>query len=585
MFSSNSSETIDDGPYSLTDGTILAPFIRKILHQRGITGQEAVQSFLQPKLQDLPSPFQMKDMQQAVTIIERALHEEQDIIIWGDYDVDGTSATALLFTFFRELGHRAIKFHIPNRLSDGYGLNRETLLKLSQGMKKRRKVLLTVDNGISAFDEVLFARQLGYLTIITDHHIPATERVAADAVLNVKQHDCPFPDKDLSGVGMAFYLAMGVRSHLTRNAYFQDSNKKRPNLKMLLDLVAVGTIADMVPLQGINRLLVKAGMEAIASGKNYGMAALCQQTSIDKNRIRSEDVSFQLAPKINAAGRMGNAEKAVNLFLSKTAKEAAMHARELVEENRRRHLISTDEFQKAKQQGVKSGQKSDSSLVVAGDYHIGVAGIVASGLTEKFGKPTVVLCEQEGGLLKGSARSVPGVNLYRALKECDELLLAYGGHKMAGGMTLKEENLSAFKIVFEEAIFGQTQGKLFKKRIEADCDLEISKLFEGNMLDQLYLLEPFGVGNPQLIFRDPDASIEEISAVGSAKEHLRFRFITKKSRINGVGFGLGANIREYRGKGVKEILYTPTINFFRGRSNWEVRVSDIKVNNTQHTDI
>ncbi|MBU1232228.1 MAG: single-stranded-DNA-specific exonuclease RecJ [Proteobacteria bacterium] len=571
-----SAKRTDENLFRLADGTLLAPFIGSILHQRGIIGQGAMRSFLEPKLQDLPSPFLMKDMQQAVKIIERAISENQEILIWGDYDVDGTTATALLFTFFQALGHKSIRFHIPNRLTEGYGLNRKSLLELSKVTKSKNRVLITVDNGISAFDEVLFAQELGYITIVTDHHTPSQARVSADAVLNVKQQDCNFPDKDLSGVGMAFYLAMGIRSHLGQRNFFKDS-KGIPNLKSLLDLVAIGTIADMVPLLGINRLLVKAGMETIAQGTNHGLTALCRQTNIDSNRIRSEDISFQLAPKINAVGRLGNAKKAVELFLSNTRKEATVLANELVEDNKRRRHISLKEYQKAQKQRIKSGQEDDSSIVVAGGYHVGVAGIVAANLTEEFGKPTVILCECEGDLLKGSARSVPGVNLYQALEECSEVLLTYGGHEMAGGMALEAKKLPVFKKLFDDAVFKQTQGQSYKKSIEADCDLEIAELFTGNMLDQLYLLEPFGEGNPQLNFRDLDARIERISAIGDGKEHLRFSFINGKSRINGVGFGLGNKIKEYRGKGVKEILYTPTINFFKGRSKWEVRVSKVEV--------
>ncbi|MBU0943030.1 MAG: single-stranded-DNA-specific exonuclease RecJ [Proteobacteria bacterium] len=579
MNPTNTREARGENPFRLAGGTLLAPFIGNILQQRGITGNEAIRSFLEPKLHDLPNPFLMKDMQKAVEIIERAIQENQEIIIWGDYDVDGTTATALLFLFLQTLGHKKIRFHIPNRLTDGYGLNRETLLALSQVKQDKKRVLITVDNGISAFEEVLFAQNLGYLTIITDHHIPAKERVAADAVLNSKQHDCHFPDKNLSGVGMAFYLAMGVRSHLGKNDFFKDVSTI-PNLKLLLDLVAVGTIADMVPLLGINRLLVKAGMETIAEGMNHGLTALCQLTNIDKRHIRSEDISFQLAPKINAVGRMGNARKAVELFLSQDQKEATALASRLIEDNKRRQRISINEYQKAKKQGLEGGQKDDSSLVIAGTFHLGVAGIVAANLTEEYGKPAIVLCRQEGGLLKGSARSVPGVHLYQALEECSKLLLAYGGHKMAGGMTLQEENLKDFKRSFDDAIYKQTQGKPYRKNIGADCDLEITKLFTGNILDQLCLLEPFGEGNPQLIFRDLNADIEQISAMGAGNEHLRFSILNGKRKIKGVGFGLGNKIKEYRSEGVKEILYTPTKNFFRGRCNWEVRITSIKVNNT-----
>ena len=334
----NSNKTKELARLRLSDGTIIDPLIEKILTRRNITGQKAVRAFLHPKLQDLPTPFQMKDMEIAVTVLEEGIKRDVPILIIGDYDVDGTTATALLMLFFREIGCTA-NYYIPNRLSEGYGLHEESLRKLAAGKEKTEKILITVDNGIGAHGAVRLAGELGYHTIVTDHHTPPDTRVPADAVLNPKQEDRNFTDKNLAGVGVAFYLAMGLRSHLSKVGFFRE-RRGTPNLKSLMDLVAVGTVADMVPLSGINRTLVKAGMETLALKTNYGLTELCKQTSIDCSYIRSEDISFQLAPKINAAGRLGKADRAVGLFLAQSKTEASEIASELIRNNERRKNIN-----------------------------------------------------------------------------------------------------------------------------------------------------------------------------------------------------------------------------------------------------
>jgi single-stranded-DNA-specific exonuclease len=557
----------------LSDGTILDPFVQNLLSQRGICGEETIKTFLEPKLKNLPSPFLMKDMGLAVQIIEGALKKNNSILVWGDYDVDGTSATALLVQFFKSIGLSA-DYYIPNRLTEGYGIQKEGLRRISNNRQTKDTVLITVDNGISAHEAVEFAKELGYKTIVTDHHLPPPVRVAADAVINPSQESCDFPDKTLAGVGVAFYLAMGIRTYLSKKGFFSKS-QEAPNLKRLLDLVAVGTVADMVPLEGINRILVRAGMETLAQEGNQGLTALCRKTNLDPGFVRSEDISFQLAPKINAAGRLGQVEKAMNLFFSDSKKDAVAIANDLIKNNEKRKSININDFINAKDEVSKTPSNNNSSIVVAGKYHIGVAGIVASNLVEKYKKPSVVLCDSGDGVLKGSARSVPGVDLHQVLEECQEVLLGFGGHKMAGGMSLDGNNLNIFRQLFDKSVKRQDDGKSTEIEDGIDADIEIKQLFSKGILRQLHLLEPFGQGNPQPIFRDTTSKFSEISPIGKDKNHLRLSFNNGRNKIKGIAFGMGELAEECRTKKDKEILYTPSVNFFKGKRSWQVRVTDI----------
>ncbi len=557
----------------LSDGTVVNSFILSILKKRGLRSEIEIKEFLDPKLADLPDPFLMLDMGKAVDILEGAIENGHEIIIWGDYDVDGTTAIAVLYQFLALTGHKEIKYYIPNRLQDGYGLNKKELKNL-KNTAFPEQILVTVDNGIASFAEIEYAKELGFTCIVTDHHIPSESRVSADAVVNPKQDSCPFPDKNLAGVGLAFYLVIAVRSRLIKNGYF-NKGRKVPNLKQLLDLVAIGTVADMVPLSGVNRILVKAGLESIASQNNFGISSLCYQTNVSPKHIRSEDISFQLGPKINAVGRLGNAGKAVELFLSENKKDAARLASEMIDANTRRKSKNTADLQIAINMIITEKMDQKSCLVVAGDFHVGVAGIVASNLTEDYGKPSVVLCRQDDGIFKGSARSIPGVNLYKVLEECSAFLLGFGGHKMAGGMSLNESELASFKNQFNSSVHKQSNGVVHIKKSEADCDMKISELFKREILEQLNLLEPFGETNPPLIIRDSCVHFEKISAVGEGKDHLRFIFRDGTEKINGIGFWLGKKIDLCREKRNKEMFYTLTVNSFRGKRTWEVRVIDV----------
>ncbi len=563
-------------PFTLRDGTALEPLIVKLLKKRGLKTNEEVQRFLEPELKDLPSPFLMAEMDRAAQLVSDCILNKGSILIWGDYDVDGTTSTALLLLFFEMLNCN-VDYYIPNRLTEGYGLQSEALERYTLAQENKADLLITVDNGISAHDAVIAAKKMGYSVLVTDHHTPPETRVPADAVLNPRQENCSFPGKDLAGVGVAFYLAIAVRSALQKKNFF-NNNRQVPNLKQFLDLVAIGTVADMVELDSVNRILVRAGMETLSEQSNIGITTLCEQSNVDHKNIRSEDISFQLAPKINAAGRLGCANKAVALLQCKSTQDASALSTDLFQNNEERKSITLENFHNAKDEVMSGALGFANSTVVAGQYHIGVAGIVASNLVEEYEKPTIVLCEQESGILKGSARSVQGVNLYDALSECSDFLLGFGGHAMAAGMSLKIEHLQNFKELFDAAVYSQNGGEFVKTEKHFDSDSSVREIFEETTLAQLQMLEPHGIGNPQPIFRDQSVSFTEASPIGKDKSHLRLAITDGTSIIRGIAFGLGGMAGMCLGPQDKTIIYSPSPNYFRGRRSWQVRVLEISNN-------
>ena len=559
----------------LKDGTPIDKLIVKMLNKQGLHSSKEISNFLEPQLAGLPKPELMRDLEKAAAIIGNAILKNSPILIWGDYDVDGTTATALLLLFLKALGHKQVAYYIPNRLSEGYGLQGESLEKLSNKRLLENQVLITVDNGISAHSAVQTAKKLGYKIVVTDHHTPPENKVEADAILNPKQHNCDFPGKNLAGVGVAFYLAIGIRIYLQNKSYFKKGTPL-PNMKQFLDLVAIGTVADMVTLDETNRILVRAGLETVAAKTNPGIEALCIKNNLDSSLLRSEDISFQIAPKINATGRLGNAEIAVRLLTSCSLREADNLCADLIQSNETRKNITLNDLSKAICRIEDSDTSFSHSIVVAGDFNIGVAGIVASNLVEKYNKPAVILCEYEGLLYKGSARSIEGVDLYNVLEQCKEALVSFGGHAMAAGMSIKKEKLQNFKLRFDSAILTMQKNSKPLDSSDEGEEVSVSNLFDEKLLKQLLLLEPHGPGNPQPFFIDRSSSVKDIRRIGSDKSHLKLVISNGTSVINAIAFGMGELYEKCASKRIEQIVYSPTTNFFRGKRSWQARVVNIK---------
>ncbi len=558
--------------------TGVPPMISALLSQQGLKTESEIEQFLAPTLAQLPSPDLMSGVVEASMILERAFREKTPVLIYGDYDADGITSTALLFSFFKELGLET-HYYIPDRLTEGYGLKSETLQRLKSEYflaETANPVLVTVDCGISNFDEVEEARRLGFTVIITDHHQPPAEIPPADVVINPHQAGCDFPFKGLAGVGVAFYLAAGLRSLLASKDRW--ANGQPPNLKKYLDLVAVGSVADMVPLTGVNRILVKAGLEVLTDEPRPGLAALIKKAGIGNSSIGGGEIGFQIAPRINAAGRVGDPRLAVQLLVSKDPDEIKGLIDKLEAANNLRKELSEQVFQEACQQAEEQAGNGRKSIVIAGsDWPHGVVGLVAGRISNSYYRPTIVFSIDQAGLARGSARSIEEVNILAIISECADLLEKYGGHKGAAGLTLKSDNLVDFQEKFERAVDRIIGDFEFKPTIQVNLRASIGELLDRRFLEFYSKFEPFGFGNPEPVFcfRDQKSfSFTDLKRIG--KDSLRFKVSEDGRIINGVAFGMAELLPVINnGEGEINMAFKICHNEFRGRTSWEIRAVDI----------
>jgi single-stranded-DNA-specific exonuclease len=560
----------------------LHAIIVKLLAQRGYQKLKDIEDFLEPKLSDLPNPLDMSGMLEAVAIVSRAVIEKTPILIWGDYDVDGTTGTALLVSFFGALGIEAL-YIIPNRVTHGYGLHTDLLRSLPTTERVGEKILITVDCGISAHKEILAAQEMGYQVIVTDHHEPPHEPCPADAILNPKQISCKFITDELAGVGVAFYLACGIRQSLREFGFFT-GKRSEPDVRDLLDLVALGTIADMVPLGRVNRILVKEGIRRIEQPSRPGIRAMLAQCGLlddQKNiaNVRTEDIGFLLAPMINAAGRLADAGLAVQLLLSKKYSTAVVLAQKLFGLNTSRKSIAQDVYTRA----LALSSKLDgygNCCILSGDFHPGVIGIVASRLVEALGIPVILFSEETNGdgqkILKGSGRSVPGIDLHAAIEQCAELLIRFGGHAMAAGVTLDKNELEIFRKNMIIEINKQMHQLNSTKLLSIDIEAEIDELASMDWGIQLKLLEPFGPGNLNPLFLAQNTAIKAVSTMGAENAHLKLTLERNGQKWKGVAFNMGALKNTLHPDLNPMIVYSPMANRFHNKLTWEAKVLGIR---------
>jgi len=537
-----------------------------ILQRRGISDFEEAFDFLHPRLASLASPFLMKDMDKAVDLVINAFKEKMNVVIHGDYDVDGISSTALLSCFFQFLDIKAFCY-IPDRLREGYGLRGETVRMLAE-RSQGSSLLITVDCGITSVEEVALAAELGFKVIITDHHEPLDELPAADAVINPKISQCTFPYPSLAGVGVVFYLIMGIRARLVEQGFW--TRETAPNLKQFLDLVALGTVADVVPLTGLNRILVRAGLDVLTERVRPGIWALCERASLIQGKITGEDISFRLAPRLNAAGRVDDPMLSFELLTCGETNKAMELARRLDEVNRKRRRLESGAVEEAILQVREQVKEGRRGLVAYGDWHPGVVGIVASRIVDRYELPVIVFTDDTTGCeqhLKGSGRSVKGVNLFEILCECSELTIQHGGHAMAAGLTLDCGKLDAFSRRFDLLV----TGKMFdlpERESEIDVDYYVcdGEVFEKSFIDSYEKLSPFGEGNPEPVFIASNLSIVSTTKI---KNHLAFKVKHNGSLFRGIWFGMGAHADRLASS--PHLVFTLHSNFFRGEQHWELR--------------
>lgn len=543
----------------------LLPPIAQLLLNRGIQDAGEAAIFVDPRLSQLRPPH-LKDMDRAVERVLGALAGREKIVIYGDYDVDGITATSLLLLFFRELGADAT-FYIPDRTREGYGLHEEALNQLK---KEGTQLVITVDCGISNQEAVLHARSLGLDVIVTDHHEPADILPPACAVVNPKQRDCPFPFKGLAGVGVAFYLASALRARLREKGAFR--RRREPDLKAYLDLVALGTIGDVAPLREENRVLVRYGLVELARSSRPGIIALKEVCGLSDAVIDSQHVAFRLAPRLNAAGRVSRAETGLYLLTTTDGEEARRLAACLDQENTRRQRLEGEVLAEAEAMlEAKTNIQGKKALVLAREgWPVGLLGLIAGRLAEAYYRPTVVI-SFEDGRGKGSARSIPPFNLFQGIKDCAHLLEGFGGHAHAAGLSLKRENLEDFERLLEEVADASLSEADWIPRLELDALLSLEEVTE-ELLGQLQQLSPFGPGNPEPIFAAFGLKVLRSRVVG--ENHLRLQVGQDGRAENAIAFGLG-HFQAREGEYV-DLAFTPEFNEWQGKKDIQLRVSDIR---------
>ncbi len=528
-----------------------------LLTNRGITEETKIEKFLNPKRSDFYDPFGMPDMEKAVERILKAIENKEQIIIYGDYDVDGITSVTVLKSFLEERGIQ-VNVYIPNRLNEGYGLNKTAMEEIA---KQGNKLMITVDCGITAVEEVEYAKKFGIETIITDHHEPAEELPKAIAVVDAKRKDNKYECRNLAGVGVVFKLiqALSIKLKLDQKKYLK-----------YLDIVCVGTISDIVPLTDENRVIVKLGLKLVEQTKNLGLKEILQSCGYSK--INSTTISFGVAPRINACGRMGHQEEALNLLLSKEEKEVKELTQKINEYNKIRQEIEKNIYNEAIEQIEKERNDNKNTIVVFGKgWHHGVIGIVSSKITELYFKPSILLCEEDGKC-KGSGRSIPGFDLHEALMECNDTIEKFGGHAMAVGININKEKIEEFKEEFEKIAKEKEVDKIIPI-LNLDAEIKLDDV-NKEMVDSLKELEPFGEANKMPIFAFRNLKIDSIRSLSDGK-HLKLSVKDNKNIINAIGFNMGALADTYRIGDRVDIAGNLEINSFNGVDSIQINIKDI----------
>ena len=544
----------------------ISPLMARVLFNRGVSTADQARRFLSPTLSDLPNPLIMKDMEKAVGRISRAIRDRDKITVFGDYDVDGATATALLLLFLQQSGAQ-VDFHLPHRLQEGYGLNIESVKKIhAQGTK----LMVTVDCGITNTEEIRWAMENGLEVIVTDHHEVPEILPPALAILNPKQKDCPYPFKNLAGVGVAFNLIIALRSALRQEGFFPSG--QLPNLKEYLDLVALGTVSDVVPLIGINRILTKFGLSQLTRSTRAGILALKEIAGIGGTPVDTIGINFRLAPRINAAGRLGDAGETVRLLVSREPEEAREIAAHLNDLNSQRQRMEEKTLADARRMiELLAERPAKKSLVLSSlDWHPGVIGIVASRITEEYHRPTILIA-LKGNLGKGSGRSFDRFPLYQGLKACQTWVEKFGGHEQAAGLVIREECIRGFSEAFEEVVSRKLREEDFIPRLSLDALARLDQM-DDSFLTEMESLAPFGTGNPEPVLGLEDLTVLESRLVG--KGHLRLRIKEGRSVREAIGFGMASwhPLSQRRMK----MAFSPQVGTYQGRRILQLKIVDLQ---------
>lgn len=562
-------QTDPDMVVALSAATGLSPVTASILSSRGLTEPEQVASFLSPTLAAMLDPFLMAGMEQAVVRLVAARAANEQVCIYGDYDVDGISATALLVSGFTAMGITT-GYHIPNRMEDGYGLNADALRLIKE---RGAGIAVSVDCGVTAIEEAILCRSIGLDLIITDHHQPLDQLPDAVAVINPHRRDCSYPFKGLAGVGVAFNLLVALRSRLRDLGTFGNNG---PDLRQWLDLVALGTIADLVPLVDQNRLLTAAGLQRMGDGCRIGLAALKQVAGI-KGSVSSGQVGFQLAPRLNAVGRLESAVPGVELLLTEDPQQAAALSAELDGANLERRQVERRIFDEAIAQIEAQGGLQDRNSIVLSspDWHQGVVGIVASRLVERYYRPTLLVAERDDASGKGSGRSISGFHLLEALHECAGFLQRYGGHRAAAGVTVEPGQMAAFADAFERAALARLADQELIPELVLDVEIAPRDLTSA-LVAELHRLGPFGMGNttPVLLLRQ----MQVLDCRCFGEGHLNLRLQRDGLQFKAVGWGMA----ERTVPALVDLACTVKLETWNGREQLKLELKDFRISEDYH---
>jgi single-stranded-DNA-specific exonuclease len=547
----------------------LHPLSARVLVHRGLRTPEAASAFLSDKLADLPDPFRMKGMVAAVDRLFRAIREKEHITLYGDYDVDGVCSTSLMNLFLRELGARPATY-IPHRMDEGYGLNLQAVEKIAAD---GTRVLVTLDCGVTSVAEISRARDLGLDVVVVDHHTVPPTLPPAVAVLNPHQPGCEYPTKHLCAAGVAFNLCMGLRKKLREDGWF--ATRKEPNLKALMDLVAMATVADVVPLTGANRILVHHGLQELSAGRRYGVRALKEVAGLEADSpVTAGQVGYRLGPRINAAGRLHDASLGLQLLCSETLEAARSLAQVLDRANAERQGIESSILTEALAQAEELAEHARGFVLYSEGWHPGVIGIVASRVVERFHRPTVIVGVKDG-VGKGSARSIEGFHLYDALSGCADLLARFGGHKHAAGLTIEAKHLPALRESFERIARQRLTPEDLIARCKVDAVVGVKELDE-RAVEALQKLGPFGQGNPEpvLVLRHQVARPRVLPHKSGGAGHLKLALVDAPS-VDAIGFGMADRLALTEGP--VDLAFQASFDTFRGQRRLSLKLKDLRI--------
>ena len=547
---------------NLADSLGVSQSIAHLLVIRGVTTFDEAKQFFRPDFSQLHNPFLMKDMQKAVDRIKTAIEKNEKILVYGDYDVDGTTSVAMLYTFLTTLTEN-IDYYIPDRYTEGYGIS---LQGIDYAKENNFTLIIALDCGIRAINQVNYANEKEVDFIICDHHNPAKEIPNAVAILNPKQKDCDYPFKELSGCGVGFKLIQG---------YSEKNNITFDKIQSLFDLLVLSIAADLVPMIDENRVFSFFGLKKINENPRVGIKALMDAVK-RKGKWTISDIVFGIAPRINAAGRIEQGKKAVAVLIENDSFKATKLAQEIEQLNKTRRGLD-QEITKQALEMIDDNKKS--TVVYSTNWHKGVVGIAASRLIESYYKPTVVLAEKDGELT-GSARSVKGFDLYKALLQCEKYLEKFGGHMYAAGLTLKKENLEDFIDAFERAVSNTILDEQLIPEVSIDMELDLHEI-DDKLFRIIQQFSPFGPQNRTPIFITKAVKDSGYGrAVGADKTHLRLNITNENSRnsISSIGFGLAHHFKKIKDGQIFDICYSIDENDWNGRKNLQLKLRDIKSN-------